>query len=103
MKRTINIIAILILAFILTACNAAYCIKVEGSAGKYGIDDASVELCRDPVRSAQENAEVYVSNTGREFVLVDTKYIEQTNKRLAKKEANNEKESMMERFTKNVD
>ena len=79
--KTINIIMILALMLVLAACgNAQYCIKIEGSAGKYGIDDASVELCRDATLSAQENAEIYRSNTGEVFAIMNMKYVDYVNK-----------------------
>ncbi len=98
---------LLVLLIIFTcSCNTSYCIKVEGSAGKYGIDDASVEFCRDAVRSAQENAEVYVSNTGEEFVFINSKYIRQANERLVPnkqlKASREKKNLMVKQFVENI-
>jgi len=66
--------------FLIGCSNSSFCLKIGGDLGKYGIDDASVELCRNADLSAKENAEIYTSNTGENFVLVNTKYIERANK-----------------------
>lgn len=75
-----RLLLFLLFCIFLVGCgNSSFCLKVGGDLGKYGIDDASVELCRNANLSAQENAEIYTSNTGENFALVNTKYIERAN------------------------
>lgn len=80
-----RVLALLLILIFLASCGgSSYCISVDGSSDKYGIDEAGVEFCYNPQISEAEKASVFVSPSGEKHFLVHSKYIERANEIIAK-------------------
>lgn len=105
--KNLRVLAILIfaIALIVGCSSSSYCVKVDGSSDKYGIDNAGVEFCYNPAMSEKEQASVFSSaKNGDEYYLVHRKYIERANDIIASSmkakatSAPSEKQLTMQKF-----